>query len=167
MKKIVVSVYAVLFIISSATCKTKYDVLEGLSIQEINFNNYYRENWNEVVKDNTELYVYYKAALFQNCEYIAELYYVLVNARNEKKILGGFSKKRGFFDATGDNFTSVSDEDFMKNQLIGLSIETLEHPFIINGFALSSDNDVYTTEVMMMLIIDAKNMTIKEWFPEL
>jgi hypothetical protein len=54
----------------------------------------------------------------------------------------------------------------MKNQLIGLSIETLERPFSIRGFALSSDNDVYTTEVKVRLVIDTENMTIEEWFPE-
>ena len=69
-------------------------------------------------------------------------------------------------DAKRYNFTTGGDADFMKNQLIGLSIETLERPFSIRGFALNSDNDVYTTEVMVRLVIDTENMTIEEWFPE-
>lgn len=55
----------------------------------------------------------------------------------------------------------------MRNRLLGLSLEMLKHPFTINGVALDDTNDIYETEVMEMFSIDAENMTIEEWFPEL
>ena len=167
MKKTWMSFYVVLFIIGSVICESKYGVLDDLSIRKLSSDDYiYGKNWSDIVKDNAQLYVYYKTDMFQNHRYIAEIYYVLVNQHNEKKILGSFSKKMGFLDAKGSNFTTGGDADFMKNRLIGLSMKTLERPFRISGFALGSDNDVYITEVMVRLIIDMENMTIKEWFPE-
>ena len=169
MKKIVFSCCLLVFIIVHALCETEVNrvVLDGFSIQQIQKNSYkLKDNWNEIVKDNGRLYLYYKLDTFRDYKYIAEIYYVLVNQQNEKKILGSFLKKTGFLDAKRYNFTTDGDANFMKNQLIGLSIETLERPFSIRGFALSSDNDVYTTEVKVRLVIDTENMTIEEWFPE-
>lgn len=54
----------------------------------------------------------------------------------------------------------------MRKHLLGLSIEMLEHPFIINGVALDDQDEPYKTEVMEMFSIDTENMTIEEWFPE-
>ena len=56
--------------------------------------------------------------------------------------------------------------DIMRKHLLGLSIEMLEHPFIINGVALDDQGEPYKTEVMEMFSIDTENMTIEEWFPE-
>ncbi|MGI5099852.1 hypothetical protein E4N70_05115 [Treponema vincentii] len=166
MRKVLIIFYAVFFIINAA-CEVTHDALAGLSIRKLSSNNYtYGKNWSDIVKNNAEFYIYYKTGIFRSQKYIAEIYYVLINQQDEKTILGSFSKKTGFLDAKRYNFTTGGDADFMKNQLIGLSIETLERPFSIRGFALSSDNDVYTTEVMVRLVIDTENMTIEEWFPE-
>ena len=169
MKKIVFSCCLLVFIIVHALCETEVNrvVLDGFSIQQIQKNSYkLKDNWNEIVKDNGRLYLYYKLDTFRDYKYIAEIYYVLVNQQNEKKILGSFSRKTGFLDAKRYNFTTGGDADFMKNQLIGLSIEMLEHPFIINGVALDDQGEPYKTEVMEMFSIDTENMTIEEWFPE-
>lgn len=170
MKKIVFSCCLLVFIIVHALCETEVNrvVLDGFSIQQIQKNSYkLKDNWNEIVKDNGRLYLYYKLDTFRAYKYIAEIYYVLVNQDNEKKILGSFSRKTGFLDAKGNSFTVDTSTDFMRNRLLGLSLEMLKHPFTINGVALDDTNDIYETEVMEMFSIDAENMTIEEWFPEL
>ena len=53
----------------------------------------------------------------------------------------------------------------MKRQYLGV-FRKRQVFWTLRGFALSSDNDVYTTEVMVRLVIDTENMTIEEWFPE-
>ena len=173
MKKIVFSCCLLLFVIVYAICETTTSgiILDGFSIQEIQKNNYkLKDNWNDIVKDNGRLYLYYKLDTFRDYKYIAEIYYVLVNQQNEKKILGSFSRKTGFLDAKGKNFTRRygvdKGTDFMRKHLLGLSIEMLEHPFIINGVALDDQGEPYKTEVMEMFSIDTENMTIEEWFPE-
>lgn len=170
MKKIVFNCL-LLFVIVHTVCGTEHIVLDGCFIQQIQENDYEEEtNWDQIIKNDGQLYLYYKIDTFRNYKYIAEIYYVLVNHHNEKTILGSFSKRTGFLDANGRNFTTRGGvdihTDFMKKNLIGLSIEMLEHPFTINGVALDDQGKPYKTEVMEIFSIDTENMTIEEWFPE-
>ncbi|MEL3906286.1 MAG: hypothetical protein P1P65_04560 [Treponema sp.] len=173
MKKIVVSWCLLVFVIVYAVCETKTNsiILDGFSIHQIQKNSYtLKDNWDDIVKDNGRLYLYYKVDTFRDYKYIAEIYYILINQHDEKKILGSFSRKTGFLDANGTNFTRRygvnMNTDFMKKHLLGLSLEMLEHPFTINGFALDYQDEPYETEVMEMFSIDTENITIEEWFPE-
>ena len=171
MKKIFFSCCLLWFVIICVFCETKRIALDDFSIQQIQKNDYrLKDNWDDIVKDNRRLYLYYKVNIFRGYAYIAEIYYVLVNQDNEKTILGSFSRKTGFLDAKGNNFTKRGgvdmSTDFMRKRLLGLSLEMLKHPFTINGVALDNTNDIYKTEVMEMFSIDTKNMTIEEWFPE-
>ena len=168
MKKIFFSCCLLWFVIICVFCETKRIALDDFSIQQIQKNDYrLKDNWDDIVKDNRRLYLYYKVNIFRGYAYIAEIYYILVNQDNEKTILGSFSRKTGFLDAKGNSFTVDTSTDFMRKRLLGLSLEMLKHPFTINGIALDDTNDIYETEVMEMFSIDAENMTIEEWFPEL
>ena len=130
-----------------------------------------KDNWEEITKNNNQLYLFYKTDIHDGHKYISELYYVLENIRSERYILGGFSKNKGFFNHNLKPFTIRGGVDikteFMQKYLLGLSMATIKSPFIIRGIALDDDGEVYETEVMEMFSIDSNKMTIEEWFPNL
>ena len=148
----------------------KYDFdLSNFYVQEITQKDYtQKDNWKEVIKNDSKLYLYYKVDSLDGLKYISEFLYILQYVTNDFKILGGYTKQYGFIDSHGNSFTKRkgvdSGSDFMKESLQGISMELLEYPFIVSGIAIDSDGEVYETEVLEMFSIDSCMMTIEEWY---
>lgn len=120
-------------------------------------------NWNDIVKDNSRLVVYYKTKVDNDSCFITEWYYVLLKG-NKKTFLGGFNIKSGFLNGEMKHDFDISPEesDFRNKYLLGLSIMNLRSPFSLRGIALDSKGNTYTTEMLKSFRINMKTMSIEE-----
>lgn len=121
------------------------------------------DNWNDIVKDNSRLMVYYKTSVSNNSCFITEWYYVLLKG-NKKTFLGGFNIKSGFLNGEKKHAFDISHEesDFRNKYLLGLSIMNLRSPFSLRGIALDSKGNTYTTEMLKCFTINTETMSIEE-----
>ena len=105
------------------------------------------ENLKDILKKFSRLEVFYKLKIENNTPYISELYYVFMTG-SDKYILGGFIQGVGFVDENMNPVFNeyVDTEDFIKTDLLGLSIFTLRSPFSLIGIAKTKKGEVYTTE---------------------
>lgn len=126
------------------------------------------ENLKEILQKYQRLVVFYKLEIENKTPYISELYYVFM-AGNDKYILGGFIQGLGFVDENMNPVFNkyVDTEDFIKNNLLGLSIFTLRSPFSLIGIAKSNDGKLYTTENLIDFTVNSSSQKLEVYKFEL
>ena len=133
--------------------------------------NYGRENWEEIEKTFSEVYIKCTVDYYQDTPLISELYYYGTTNDEETILLGSFTKDTGLLNSSGQEFAGDREfrtgNDFYNENLLGLSIDCIDYPFSLYGVALTTDNEVYETETLCRLAINCDELTIEEWFPEL
>ncbi len=169
MKKIIIELLTLLFalqVYSNSKASVDFSSLESFQVHEYDYK--HGDNWNEIVKNNSKLFIYYRTDVYKKACFITELYYVLVHGK-EKTILGGFNIKQGFFDKSLNYIFDNSDEEirFRNQYLLGLSIDTLRHPFSLYGIAKNTEGNAYKTEILKAFEIDSVKLSIVKWIPDL
>lgn len=129
---------------------------ENFKIEQRDFR--HGENLDSILRNFSSFYVFYKIEVYDQIPYISELYYVL-RTNKANYLLGGFEKGKGFFNGEYETVFNkfVGSDEFIRNNLLGLSIYTLRDPFSLRGIAIASDGDVYETEYLINFTVDSEN----------
>jgi hypothetical protein len=128
----------------------------------------YSNNWEKFVPPNGNLKIAFKLVKNVKLDYLSEIVY-FIDTNGEITILGDLSTDKGFRNAFGEQFSIRKDllvnSNYMKNELVGFSTDTLKYPFFIRGIAKTTNTgEFFKTEVLTRIKILEDNLTIAEYF---
>jgi hypothetical protein len=126
----------------------------------------YSNNWDKFIVGNTEFKMAYKLIKNSNMNYLSDIVYFLEKG-GEITILGSLSIANGFRNAFGEQFiidkNLLIDSTYMKNELVGFSVDCLKYPFYIKGISRDTKTGkFFTTEALTRIEVVTPALSIIE-----